>query len=414
MNMANISSTLTTGYGGASEYPLNISQSQSKSAQCYQCLNKLSADQIKRCGRCKTAIYCGQACQKEHWQLHKQGCTPKQQETTHVALQKMNLNASNMKKKISTDFVKRYTDENAIIRQSFTKYDTQIQSKALNQIPPQLRPFKSQAYHHAFLTQEFILKGGKHLDPQKSVVLVCGAQCYDGKFVEPLPELLLKCKKMILIDIDPDTLQQLSSVLKSPKVSTMTLDLTNSLSDLESFEKEVRQNQFTPSQFINKMQLWIEKLIDDTQSRTAGLGALESEESADYVISSLVGSQLFTKVKMQFFHLFEEQFHAPISSVINPSQWFNLINTGMEALINKHIDDLLAWAGVSGIVYFADSITLKHQNLSVPIVSSSCVEKIELHLKEKREKVEERNWHWMENLNSIYDVKALLCSNTIS
>ena len=35
------------------------------------------SDELKKCGRCGKAQYCGQACQKRHWKEHRQICTPK-------------------------------------------------------------------------------------------------------------------------------------------------------------------------------------------------------------------------------------------------------------------------------------------------------------------------------------------------
>jgi len=33
---------------------------------------------IKRCARCHVAGYCGFACQKQHWKVHKQSCVERQ------------------------------------------------------------------------------------------------------------------------------------------------------------------------------------------------------------------------------------------------------------------------------------------------------------------------------------------------
>jgi len=35
------------------------------------------SDELKKCGCCGKAQYCGQACQKRHWEEHRQICTPK-------------------------------------------------------------------------------------------------------------------------------------------------------------------------------------------------------------------------------------------------------------------------------------------------------------------------------------------------
>lgn len=43
-----------------------------KQIECESC--GLVLIDVKRCGRCRCAAYCSQACQKQHWPQHKKEC----------------------------------------------------------------------------------------------------------------------------------------------------------------------------------------------------------------------------------------------------------------------------------------------------------------------------------------------------
>ena len=45
---------------------------QDSKKQCIGCGKDCT--KVLQCGRCKTAIYCGRTCQREHWTYHKQQC----------------------------------------------------------------------------------------------------------------------------------------------------------------------------------------------------------------------------------------------------------------------------------------------------------------------------------------------------
>ena len=171
--------------------------------QCNSCKNDLSSDQIKKCNGCKSAIYCGFECQKADWKAHKIVC-----------------------------LAKPYTEENRKIRAGFAAGNEHIEN-----------------------TRKAILEGAGHLNPEKSIVVVCGAQCYEGGFVEPLPELLAKCKKLVLVDVDPVSLEELHRRLdNSPKVSTVVLDLSASLKNITNFRNETA--------LITNRDVFLEKMAD--------------------------------------------------------------------------------------------------------------------------------------------------------
>jgi len=51
-------------------------KSQEKTFKCQNsaCQQQLPVSQLKTCSRCKTAQYCGSACQEAHWKMHKKKC----------------------------------------------------------------------------------------------------------------------------------------------------------------------------------------------------------------------------------------------------------------------------------------------------------------------------------------------------
>lgn len=267
--------------------------------------------EAKRCQQCKVPIYCGAECQKKDWKTHKLVC-------------------------IDSNLTKPYTVENQKIRAGF-----------------------SNGNEHVAKTQELILKGAAHLNPEKSVVVVCGAQYYNGGFVEPLPQLLEKCKKLVLVDVDPTTLNELHTLLgNSPKVSKVALDLSASLKNIPNFRKETAEIT-NPDLYIDKI---IEFLNNATLERAAGLpGVLEEGETADYVISSLVSSQLAIRLKELLFSLYAEKFKSPIQfKLMTPAitnkllPVFAKLSTQLPA---KHAEDLAVWAGEKGRIYLSDTFT---------------------------------------------------------
>lgn len=350
--------------------------------QCHSCHNNLKESEINKCSRCKFAIYCGIDCQKKDWPKHKYAC-------------------------INT--ATPYTTENSDIRSHFSNFDIHIlQNK---KIPKKLKHLKSDEYNHVLKTQQMILDGSKHLNPNHSIVVVCGAQFYDNKFVEPLPQLLERCKKLILIDVDPLTLENLHKMLgSSVKVSTVILDLTCSLKDLHAFYDNTSKS--SPLEFCEKMHSFLEKVIEDINQRAVRLpGVLAETESADYVISSLVGSQLAVRLKEALFAHYLKKFNAPIRSFMEEQKEMEaklseVVQRCIHSLAMKHTEDLCAWAGKEGRVYLADSYKLNNN----PLVSENTFTKISQILEKRKgsDKLTTKNWHWFADKNLDYTVYAIL------
>ncbi len=349
--------------------------------ECKSCHIKLTQDQIQKCSRCKSVIYCGKECQIKDWK------------ETH--------------KIICIDFTKTFTDENIIIRDNFSNF------KKLS-IQPEFAYLGNDQYNHVLQTQRYILEGSGLLDPNKSIVVVCGAQFYDDKFIEPLPQLLERCNKLVLVDIDPITLEKLHRMLNgSTKVSTVVLDFTCSVKNFSSFYENLLTS--TPEEFINNSLRFLEKVNVEAASnlRSARLpGVLAEFEEADYVISSLVASQLSVSLRDGLFSMFKKKFNASIFSFLEDEvldKFFDVLNQVTDTLVIKHVENLSAWAGRKGRVYLADTYSYIYQSENIELVSDVAFDKITSLLKKRRatDDLTFKQWHWVANKDHDYTVKAI-------
>ncbi len=55
------------------EFEESIKEKFDMNKMCVNC-GKNNTKEFKKCGKCKSAYYCSQACQKENWKQHKQIC----------------------------------------------------------------------------------------------------------------------------------------------------------------------------------------------------------------------------------------------------------------------------------------------------------------------------------------------------
>lgn len=355
--------------------------------QCFACKTILTS--VKKCTGCFIAVYCNQNCQRLHWPQHKKDC----------ALKKIP-NVENHAQSIeSTQIQEWFARNNEIIRKRFIKFEGEF-------------PDISKDYNHIAQTQEFILEGAKHLNPEKSIIVVCGAQFFNNKYVDPLPELLNKCKKLILIDIDTTTLNKLKEMLNSPKVVTVTMDLSNSYHDLILFEKEMESQNRTPSEFFDQFFSIFEKAMKDKHETMRNIeGALQKNERADYVVSSLVGSQLALELQGSVTFAFEKIFKTKADSFLTShsnyeDKFVDYVRKGIIEITKSHLKDLFIWAGSSGCVYFSDTFSQPNYTL----IDIGEIRKFLNSVKEKEKTIQERNWHWIrdKSKDDTYFVHAFL------
>jgi hypothetical protein len=324
-------------------------------------------EKVLKCSQCRVAIYCSNECQKKDWQDHKVECLT----------------------------AKEYSKENESVRENFSGFDALV----LKLPHPK---FKSETYNHVLQTRGQILRGSDHLNRETSTVVVCGAQFFDDKFVEPLPELLEKCKKMILLDVDPATLEKLHQMLgSSAKVSTMVMDFTFALKDLPAFYKE--SSKSSPQQFLFNMCNFLAKVTLKTGNREPGL----SVESADYVISSLVGSQLALCLKKNILSHFAKKFGQSHNAYMGPlleNRSGEELTKCVHALVIKHVEDLCATAGQEGRIYFADS----YQSNNGTLLPEPTIINFTQTLCNRSKGLQIAKWNNLANQNNDYSIISIL------
>lgn len=331
----------------------------SLSYPCSVCHKQLENGTAMKCSRCKSVVYCGAECQKKDWKSHKIVCF---------------------------DSIALYKEENNKIRYLFSTY-------------------KQKSFKHVSKTRELILQESSRLNPEKSTVVVCGAQYFDNEFIEPLPELLNRCKKLVLLDIDPATLDKLHEMLgRSPKVAKVAVDLSASLKLIPDFCLEIET--ITNNEYAQKMLTFLLNVAAYANTRAPGLpGVLEEGETADLVISSLVASQLGIRVKEVLFTLYANKFKEHISNIINPvvlNKLATSLHTVQHALSTKHLEDLCIFGGEKGRIYFADTITFNNS----PMLTGKTCEAFEAILRKRWGDVKISQWQWNSSDCDTYDVNA--------
>lgn len=360
---------------------------------CARCYIALSNDQIKRCGKCREAIYCSKKCQVEHWKTaHRFTCLSQ----TEAKIPENWLN----------QIFSQYTKDNILIRKSLQSFENQVVKRA-TLLPQHFRYLLQPEYNHPRATQEFILEGAGHLRPDESVVIVCGAQFLDQSFLEPLPFLLERCKKLILTDVDPQTLKSLHQKLgESPKVKCVELDFTDALRKIPFKDEELQCS--SPTEFFNKANNFLQTITEEAKERARlSLKEIEKEDRVDYVISSLVSSQLGVKLKQIIFHVFTEKLGYSPTSLFSKEQYDQLAASILacnDLMAKNHVLDICSWAGARGNIYYADTFRMG----ATPMISDSGTREIMTILSKKEKTLVSREWTWVESNQTYYPVKATL------
>jgi hypothetical protein len=201
---------------------------------------------------------------------------------------------------------------------------------------------------HRTNTQKLILSQTAHLNPKSSIVMVIGAQ----PGIEPLKELLAQCKELWLLDFDQDTLDlNFKALGSSKKVKTKLIDLSAVSEELAAFKtkQEVLPCK-TEEDFILQAKALIKQCHAKIESRKLGFGLLPDGQHADYVISSLVSSQLSILLRDELRLIAKKIFGKKLNSFFARE-----ISDCCDAMIKKHAEDLRHWAGKKGAIYFADT-----------------------------------------------------------
>lgn len=345
--------------------------SVAKNVKCAGC-NHLF-ERVQNCSRCLAVQYCGRACQTAHWTQHKRVCKP--------AVQPMLSGIA-----AGTNFLLRQV----------------LQTRS--------------GQNHITQTRALIELGCAKLNIPESTIVVCGAQYLEGKvqFVEPL-EKFLNARKLILVDIDLNTLKELSKRIKalspSCNVSVVQKDLSGIGKGVEDFFKTISSEvNLRMEQYCQKVMQLLSKLYADFETKPSSLdGILPKGESADVVISSMVASQLSFhtldgvyqhKINGMTFHQWLADPSNCVKGNYNHDAYLKLSNR----TFLEHIEDVFACAqgDSKGTVYFAESETIDGKAESPRELFDYA------HTKWADEKaVIQKNWIW-EDRNHTFNVCGML------
>jgi hypothetical protein len=247
-------------------------------------------------------------------------------------------------------------------------------------------------------------------------VTVFGAQFYDNnRCIEPLPALLQRCKKLILVDIDAVTLYRLRAILDSPKVTTVETDLTRLVATLTLFQSKVRQQATTHADFIKWNTVFYQHAAQEIEKQSTVAPLAKEIEKSDYVISSLVASELVPKIQSIIFQMFEKHFGIPAGDFshkksmiifeqlpIDLQQDLNIAKKKCEYLLTKrHVQHLVNCTTEQGKIYFADEIAAA----GISTYKETDLQNIRNILVKAKQgnKPLEKTWHWADQIEYKQD-----------
>lgn len=206
--------------------------------------------------------------------------------------------------------------------------------------------------------------------------------------IEPLEELSKKFEEVVLVDYDKKSLELASKRLSCKKVICHKFDLNGELyKNLDAlFEKTiVEKSDF--SVFHTRL----ESILNNFKVKDSNISKILGK--ADYVISSLVASQLILLVRELFDNFIKFQFDLQLDTFESQKFYHNFAPISHM----RHLNDLMDTLKPGGKIYFADTITHKYL---IPYVGEDrrfiYIEKKFLdEIRKNHEVVKENNWHWL-------------------
>jgi hypothetical protein len=273
-------------------------------------------------------------------------------------------------------------------------------------------------YDHTFQTSELILKGAAHLDPEKSIVMIFGL----GE-AEPIEELLKRARKIYIIDHDQESLDTWRDKLKSPKVVPIKFDLTGSEHLLDSFENEVRELKYSKEDFVKNSLGLLEKIQQEARSASRQyLKLLTDGDSPDFVISSLVASQLGINIKNRIREIYKKHYGEDFETYINDEKcpveqnskvaFGNAFENILPLLASRHFNEVVAFKKAESI-YIADSISQNFLFKETVYYTLPQLNQLSDTFKRQKANYETRKWTWVEQSLREFPVQAWLMCNKL-
>jgi hypothetical protein len=236
---------------------------------------------------------------------------------------------------------------------------------------------------HVTNTREAILKGAEKLDKKAKIVV------FGPGLVEPLEQLATDGRELVLIDWDEHSLGHLQEKLlaaKKTNVSIIKMDLTGgALKLLDQLDGK------TPQDLVKKIILIYKTFKPQPLPLDGAFG------TCDYVISSLVATQLSGQVQSYFRTLFHDKFGCDARTYINADakvfkEYFAAKAIFQEKLETRHFTDISSLLKPKGKAYFADTMcAISTFDESEPMLLEATIN----NLPEKFEVMKRRKWNWV-------------------
>lgn len=206
-----------------------------------------------------------------------------------------------------------------------------------------------------------------HIDNSRNLIMHAAAQFPSGKtvvvlgpgLIEPLQKLLLNCGKLILIDNDPLSLAFIAKQLDSPKVETRTMDLSGGFCEAGEAFMEKMQKKESHEKGSSRKNFYLELFQVYNAFRPE---SCPIDIQADYVISSLVSSQLSVMVTRLISSFAEKDLRIGMGKIYEMDERNSVTHEklGLQLLhlmLERHINDLQSMTKPNGKIYFSDTVT---------------------------------------------------------
>lgn len=307
--------------------------------------------------------------------------TDKQKKSTHNLLEKM------VYYRREVDF--NFTIKNKIITSQFNLFREGF--------------YKEHIYH----TRRSILHGAAHLKGTETIVVLGPGE------IEPLKELLEKCHQLILIGFDGQYLNDKAKELNSKKVKVMIADFSGGLCEAaQALINKTEQN--LSKDIMTARHNFYKDFFDLYENFKHYDSCLKIQ--ADYVISSLVSSQLLSPLDGVIVEFAERVLGLFVDNLPRESEYgsrYRLLRVRLESsLLEKHMRDLQSWVKPRGRIFFSDTTVLRTMapTTSKPSLEVAIEKEFLSEIEHHFSIIEKRQWKWfcMPLSGTGYDIQAYL------
>lgn len=300
---------------------------------------------------------------------------------------------------------------NCNLRAGFSHFVTHVNSGL--PLKGNLQFLRDPKYQHTTQTRKEVMKAAKHLNPKESIVVVCGPLPFDNEFVEPLREILPRCKKLYVLDYSQTNLDMTCKLLKSDKVVPKRIDLTRGAWEewikfrMGVVEHKMDYTLFTARLFsffygtpvtLSMLPIKPQKVFGTSGKRLR----------ADLVISSLVGVEMTNIIKRDVLDFITQHFQKPEGEQFDPThmdQFYKAVEYYTDEMTTLHAADLCAWTKKeTGRVYCALDVARLTNGIPVHQVTDKAMNSV----KGLGEVCSEASWTWVKAPDALFGIWAIV------